>query len=219
MFWVDKFEAAIDPSHFDGNIVWNQNKQSMMHVMKARWDPYGRFSARGAEALHAASRLSFEHSTCKVVVKWQDSGTRHRLIDLIRCHWPIFLIWTASGTHTINFGKPLIPLFVAGAVFGEPLVPVFVVGAVFGKPSNAFLVAGAVFGEPLVPLLVVGAVFGKPLIPFFVAGAVFGEPLVPVFVAGAVFGKPLIALFVAGAVFGEPLVRVFVAGVGQTPKS
>ena len=112
MFWVDKFEAAIDPSHFDGNIVWNQNKQSMMHVMKARWDPYGRFSARGAEALHAASRLSFEHSTCKVVVKWQDSGTRHRLIDLIRCHWPIFLIWTASGTHTINFGKPLIPLFV-----------------------------------------------------------------------------------------------------------
>ena len=116
-----------------------------------------------------------------------------------------FLIWTASGTHTINVGKPLIPLFVAGAVFGEPLVPVFVVGAVFGKPLNAFLVAGAVFGESPVPLFVVSAVFGKSLIPFFVAGAVFGEPLVPV--------------FVAGAAFGEPLVRVFVAGVGQTPKS
>ena len=196
MFWVDKFEAAIDPSHFDGNIVWNQNNQSMMHVMKARWDPYGRFSARGAEALHAASRFSFEHSTCKVVVKWQDSGTRHRLIDLIRCHWlidPFF--WYEH----------------------EPLVPVFVVGAVF--EAHAFLEAGAVFGEPLVPLFVVGAVFGKPLIPFFVAGAVFGEPLVPLFVVGAVFGKPLIPFFVAGAVFGEPLVRVFVAGVGQTPKS
>ena len=36
MFWVDKFEAAIDPSHFDGNIVWNQNNQSMMHVMLHR---------------------------------------------------------------------------------------------------------------------------------------------------------------------------------------